>query len=81
MLGETTFKPYAINTFSGKGKNFVTITPAHYVHPHQVSSYRRSDGTFVSGYYRDGDGDTSINRSFGYLARNPNAITQILKKG
>lgn len=81
MLGETTFQPYAINTFSGKGKQFTTLTPAHYVHPHQVSSYVRSDGAVVSGYWRDGDGNTAINRSFGYYARNPNAIPLIFGKG
>jgi len=81
MIGETTFQPFAVNTFSGNGRSFEIITPAHYVHPHPVSSYTRSDGTFVRGYWRDGDGNTQINRSFGYFARNPNAIPQILKKG
>lgn len=71
MLGETTFQPYAINTFSGRGKQFSTITPVHYVHPHSVSSYRRKDGTWVRGYWRDGDGNTLINRATGYFARNP----------
>lgn len=81
MLGESAFQPYAINTFSGRGKQFTTLTPVHYVRPHPVSSYVRKDGTVVSGYWRDGDGNTSINRSFGYYARNPNAITQIFQKG
>lgn len=81
MLGEGTFQPYAVNTFSKRGKHFTTITPAHYVNPHNVQSYIRKDGTFVSGYWRDGDGDTTINRSIGYFARNPNAIPQVMKKG
>ena len=60
---------------------FTTITPAHYVRPHEVRPYRRKDGTFVSGCWRDGDGDSTINRNTGYFARNPNAIPQVLKKG
>lgn len=71
MLGECTFQPYAINTFSGRGKQFSTITPLHYVSPHWVNSYRRKDGTLVRGYWRDGDGNTMINRATGYFARNP----------
>ena len=62
MLGEQSFQPYAINTFSHRGKNFEEITPIHYVRPHEVRPYSRRDGTFVSGYWRDGDGDTTINR-------------------
>ena len=81
MLGETTFQPYAINTFSGKGKRFTTLTPAHYVHPHHVSAYMRKDGTAVSGYWRDGDGNTGINRNTGYFARNPNAVSLVFGKG
>ena len=81
MLGDTSFQPYAINTFSHNGKIFTTLTPAHYVNPHTVSSYYRKDGTFVAGYWRDGDGNTSINRDTGYYARNPNAIPQIIKRG
>ena len=71
MIGETTFQPYAINTFSHKGKQFSTIIPMHYVSPHWVSSYMRKDGTFVHGYCRDGDGNTKINRITGFYARNP----------
>ncbi len=59
MLGEQSFQPYAINTFSHRGKNFEEITPIHYVRPHEVRPYSRRDGTFVSGYWRDGDGDTT----------------------
>ena len=81
MLGEGTFQPYAVNTFSKRGKQLTTITPAHYVRPHEVRPYRRKDGTFVSGCWRDGDGDSTINRDTGYFARNPNAIPQVLKKG
>jgi hypothetical protein len=31
-----------------------------FVSPHWVSSYTRGDGTSVDGYWRDGDGDTTI---------------------
>lgn len=79
MLGESTFQPYAINTFSGRGKQFTTLTPVHYVRPHSVSSYVRKDGTVVSGYWRDGDGNTHIDRFIGYWAHNPWSL--ILGKG
>ena len=62
------------NSFSNKARNYFTPTkssPVHYVHPHWVSSYTKSDGTFIQGFWRDGDGDTSVNRLFGYFARNP----------
>lgn len=35
----------------------------HFVTPHEVSGYSRQDGTTVEGYYRDGDGDTTVNRT------------------
>lgn len=31
-----------------------------FVNPHEVDSYTRADGTVVDGYWRDGDGDTSV---------------------
>lgn len=71
MLGEQSFQPYAINTFSHRGKNFEEITPIHYVRPHEVRPYSR----------RDGDGDTTINRQTGYYSRNPNAVSQIIRIG
>lgn len=81
MLGEMTFRPCAINTFSGRGKMLTTLTPVHYVRPHYVSAYTRRDGTVVGGYWRDGDGNTKIYRSFGYFAGNPNAIPPVWGKG
>ena len=74
MLGEQSFQPYAINTFSHRGKNFEEITPIHYVRPHEVRQYSRRDGTLVSG-------DTTINRQTGYYSRNPNAVSQIIRIG
>jgi len=77
MLGESAFHEFGINTFSGRGGKLPTFTPSfdltpmHYVSPHWVSSYTRRDGTFVPGFWRDGDGNTSINRNTGYFARNP----------
>jgi hypothetical protein len=35
----------------------------HGVAPHWVDGYYRADGTFVEGYWRDGDGDTSVDRT------------------
>ena len=64
-------------TFSGKTSNFFSPTrssPIHYVHPHWVNSYTRKDGTFVHGFWRDGDGNTGIDRAFGYFAHNPGAL-------
>lgn len=47
----------------------------HFVHPHDVQGYVKKDGTVVNGYYRDGDGDTSVNRNVsqggGYYQSNP----------
>ncbi|MCL7748751.1 hypothetical protein [Halalkalibacter alkaliphilus] len=46
-----------------------------FVEPHYVMSYTRNDGTHVEGYWRDGDGNTSVDRSFedggGYLRSTP----------
>ena len=47
----------------------------HYVRPHWVQAHFRADGTFVEGYWRDGDGDTSIDLNVfeggGYYRSNP----------
>jgi len=44
----------------------------HVVEAHYVSGYERKDGTSVDGYWRDGDGNTSIDRDDGvYLRSNP----------
>lgn len=32
-----------------------------FVTPHWVDGYTKADGTNVDGYWRDGDGDTSVN--------------------
>ncbi len=51
------------------------IDDAHYVEPHYVEGYERTDGTSVEGYWRDGDGDTSVNlteaQGGGYIRSNP----------
>lgn len=60
MIGET--------SYVGSGS---MLKPTHYVNPHWVNSYVKRDGTFVRGFWRDGDGDTSINRTIGYFAGNP----------
>lgn len=47
----------------------------HFVKPHYVDPYIRKDGTLVKGYFRDGDGNTSIPRTVeqggGYIRSNP----------
>lgn len=69
MIGENTFLNRVNNTFAP-----TRSSPMHYVHPHLVSSYTKKDGTFVNGFWRDGDGDTSVDRLFGYFARNPGKL-------
>ena len=67
-------------TFTGKTSNFFSPTqssPMHYVHPHFVSAYARKDGTFVNGFLRDGDGNTGINRAFGYFSRNEGSLIKM----
>lgn len=48
--------------------------PESDVNPHFVDSYTRADGTFVDSYWRDGDGNTSIDLTLedngGYLRNN-----------
>ena len=50
------------------------INNTHFVQPHYVDPYIRTDGTLVEGYYRDGDGnpdiDTPVNRGGGYMRSN-----------
>lgn len=74
MIGDGTFHhvEYGINTFSKRGPSLNATF--HYVHPHMVSSYRRKDGTLVKGFWRDGDGNTKVNRAFGYFAANPGSL-------
>lgn len=40
-----------------------------YVEPHWVDGYLRSDGTYVQGYFRDGDGNTNVFDGDGYYRR------------
>lgn len=70
MIGDSSFKPYAINTFSHRGRQFSTITPVHHVKAHYVQPHFRQ-GKYISGYWRDGDGNTKVNTYHGYYARNP----------
>ncbi|WP_338778790.1 hypothetical protein [Metabacillus sp. FJAT-52054] len=47
----------------------------HFVSPHHVDGYSRSDGTYVKGYFRDGDGNTAVDHTLdlggGYNRSNP----------
>lgn len=68
MIGDT--------SYAGSGS---MLKPTHYVNPHWVNSYVKRDGTLVRGYWRDGDGDTTIDRAIGYFAGNPTGhMAQIL---
>lgn len=56
-----------------------SINPnTHHVDPHYVSEYTTASGNHVDGYWRDGDGDTSMNLSKedggGYMQTNPDEI-------
>jgi len=47
----------------------------HFVNPHYVEAYARQDGTWVDGYWRDGDGDTHVDLHVedggGYMQSDP----------
>ncbi|MBE6814408.1 MAG: hypothetical protein E7522_03045 [Ruminococcaceae bacterium] len=73
-----TWEPFARFTFSGKGRPLTTITPMHYVNPHYVRGHFR-EGKYIQGYWRDGDGNTSIDRNTGYYRRNPGAVPRIVR--
>ncbi len=63
MIGEAAFMHYV------KPHN----VKAHYVRPHMRNgTYVR--GYWRNGYWRDGDGDTSIDRDTGYWAGNSSGI-------
>jgi hypothetical protein len=55
--------------------DFDSLTDSHFTDPHWVNDYVKDDGTFVHGYWRDGDGDTSHNHDKlhggGYYAHDP----------
>ncbi|MBS2967853.1 hypothetical protein J9317_03570 [Metabacillus sp. KIGAM252] len=44
---------------------------SHHVDAHWINGYERADGTYVEGYWRDGDGDTSVNQNSGWTQSNP----------
>ncbi|WP_156291261.1 DUF3892 domain-containing protein [Oceanobacillus salinisoli] len=58
------FEPLEMNLFN-----------THFVEPHYVEGYMRKDGTYVEGYYRDGDGNPLTNltkeQGGGYARTNP----------
>ena len=49
----------------------LTIEPMKltYVEPHWVNGYFRADGTYVQGYFRDGDGNTNVFDGDGYYRK------------
>lgn len=58
----------------------IDMNNQHFVNPHYVKGYIKQDGTYVDGYFRDGDGDTNINRTIeqggGYMRGNPDGIKE-----
>ncbi|NIK78825.1 hypothetical protein FHS15_003971 [Paenibacillus castaneae] len=79
--GEAIFSEEGANPFEEmftqtEGDAAFTVNPEqHFVNPHYVESYYREDGTYVEGYWRDGDGDTSVDLQVedggGYMQTNP----------
>lgn len=74
MLQVAGWQPYSVNTFTGKGKPMAVAFPVHHVRPHYVQAHFR-DGKYISGYWRDGDGNTKVDTYRGYYAKNPNAAS------
>lgn len=74
------WSPFSVNTFSGKGRSLAAITPVHHVAPHYVQGHFR-DGKYISGYWRDGDGNTKVNTYRGYYAKNLGAVPTIISIG
>lgn len=76
---------YAAEAETGQAGDQTYVTAenlnGHYVEPHWVDGYNRADGTYVEGYYRDGDGDTSVNRTSeqggGWNQSNPDYRTPV----
>jgi hypothetical protein len=54
---------------------------SHFVEPHGVEGYFREDGSYVAGYWRDGDGnpltDLSREQGGGYWRSDPDTATRI----
>ncbi|PEO54352.1 hypothetical protein [Bacillus wiedmannii] len=61
-----------------KHVNQFQMHPLHFVKPHYVDGYMRQDGTYVEGYWRDGDGNVQVDRTVemggGYARSNPDDI-------
>ncbi|WP_242276592.1 hypothetical protein [Bacillus cereus group sp. BfR-BA-01445] len=58
--------------------NQFQMQPLHFVKPHHVDGYMRQDGTYVEGYWRDGDGNAQVNKTAemggGYVRSNPDSL-------
>lgn len=65
----------SINQITQGGDENQEDSDMHFVSPHWVNDYTTDDGTYVEGYWRDGDGDTShdldIEHGGGYFAHDP----------
>ncbi|WP_226675703.1 hypothetical protein [Rossellomorea aquimaris] len=77
-------QPTSSVTASTEGEYIAVENPNdHGVAPHWVDGYDRADGTYVEGYWRDGDGDTSVDRTVeeggGYSQSNPDYRVEVDK--
>lgn len=68
-------EPHTVQTEDYTSLDSADEPGVNHVKPHEVSGYVRSDGTYVEGYYRDGDGNpaTQLNEKHGggYFRTNP----------
>ncbi len=73
MLGDGSYHhEFSVNTFSKLGKSMNINNHIHYVHPHSVKAHYRG-GQFIQGYWRDGDGNSRVDRATGWTQANPYA--------
>lgn len=77
-IGDVPFEDVSLDTSGDKGSVLPVVegdVGTHFVEPHWVESYYRDDGTYVEGYWRDGDGNPSTNltanQGGGYVRSNP----------
>jgi hypothetical protein len=73
QIDQIAIDKYSIDITEVETEQDIVENPnTHHVDPHWVDGYYRADGTYVEEYWRDGDGDTSINTEVGWVQSNPN---------
>lgn len=74
---QTANSPFLENKVQVDNSHSFNNPDFHFVEPHHVQDYTRTDGTHVNGYWRDGDGDTfqdlSADQGGGYIQTNPDS--------